>query len=323
LLRSRGILRKLLYAFITVCVVLVFNYWLFRVMPGDPLSSIMRNPRATDEMIEAMRALYGLDEPWYVQFGIYIRDLLHGDLGTSFSFKAPVSQVIGQRILPTVLMLGLAEALAIVSGILFGVVAAWKRGTKLDLGLLGFSLVTYAMPTFWLGMIMIAAFCVNLQIFPTGGMVTPGVDWGSAGARFADIARHLVLPTVTMAVLLIGEYALTMRNTLIDVLSEDYITTARAKGFSERYILMKHAVPNAMLPMVTIIAINLGLVIAGAIQIETVFSWPGLGNLMYDAIRSDDYPLLQGIFLFVTISVIAANFVADAVYRLVDPRVRE
>jgi peptide/nickel transport system permease protein len=322
-MRSRGILRKLLYAFITVCVVLVFNYWLFRVMPGDPLSSIMRNPRATDEMIAAMRALYGLDDPWYVQFGIYIRDLLHGDLGTSFSFKAPVAQVIGQRIFPTVLMLGLAEVLAIVSGILFGVIAAWKRGTRLDLGLLGFSLVTYAMPTFWLGMIMVAAFCVNLQIFPTGGMITPGVDWGSAGARFADIARHLVLPTVTMAVLLIGEYALTMRNTLIDVLSEDYITTARAKGFSERYILRKHAVPNAMLPMVTIIAINLGLVIAGAIQIETVFSWPGLGNLMYGAIKSDDYPLLQGIFLLVTISVIAANFIADAVYRLVDPRVRE
>jgi peptide/nickel transport system permease protein len=213
--------------------------------------------------------------------------------------------------------------LAIVVGIVFGVVAAWKRGTKLDLGLLGFSLVTYAMPTFWLGMIMIAAFCVNLQIFPTGGMITPGVDWSSAIERIADIAHHLVLPTVTMAVLLIGEYALTMRNTLIDVLSEDYITTARAKGFSERYILMKHAVPNAMLPMVTIIAINLGLVIAGAIQIETVFSWPGLGNLMYEAIKNDDYPLLQGIFLFVTISVVAANFIADIVYRLVDPRVKE
>jgi peptide/nickel transport system permease protein len=322
-MKSRGILKKLIYALITVAVVLVFNYWLFRVMPGDPLASIMRNPRATDEMIAAMRSLYGLDQPWYTQFSIYISDLFRGDLGMSFTYKAPVAQVIGGRILPTVLMLGLAEALAIVSGIVFGVIAAWKRGTKLDLGLLGFSLVTYAMPTFWLGMIMIAAFCVNLQLFPTGGMITPGVDFGTAGESVADIARHLVLPTVTMAVLLIGEYALTMRNTLIDVLSEDYITTARAKGFSERYILRKHAVPNAMLPMVTIIAINLGLVIAGAIQIETVFSWPGLGNLMYEAIKNDDYPLLQGIFLLVTISVVAANFIADIVYRLIDPRVKE
>jgi peptide/nickel transport system permease protein len=320
--KNRGIFKKLIYALITVAVVIVFNYWLFRVMPGDALASLMRDPKATDEMIAAVRALYGLDQPWHTQFFIYLRDLFHGDLGMSFIYKAPVSEVIGGRILPTVLLLGLAEALAIVAGIVFGLIAAWKRGTKLDLGLLGFSLVTYAMPTFWLGMIMVAVFSVNLRLFPTSGMMTPGTGWYTASDRFADIANHLVLPTVTMAILLIGEYALTMRNTLIDVLSEDYITTARAKGFSERYILMKHALPNGMLPMVTIIAINLGLVIAGAIQIETVFSWPGLGNLMYESLKARDYPLLQGVFLLVTISVVAANFIADMVYRLIDPRVK-
>ncbi len=320
---SKGIIaKKLLYALITILVVLVFNYLLFRVLPGDPLAMMMRNPRATPEQIEAVKRLYGFDQAWYVQFFTYFKHLFEGNLGISFIYKTPVTKVITTRILPTILMVGLAEILAILIGILIGVVAAWKRGTKLDVWTLGFSLVTYSVPTFWLGMILVVLFCVQIRLFPTSGMLTPGKNFASTGAMISDLARHLVLPVVTMSLVLIGEYALTMRNTLIDVLSEDYIITARAKGFRERYILLKHALPNAMLPMITIIAINVGFVVAGAIQVETIFSWPGLGRLMYDALGARDYPLLQGIFLLVTISVVLANVLADISYSYIDPRVK-
>ena len=319
---KKVIAKKLLYALLTILIVLVFNYILFRVLPGDPLAMTMRNPRATPEQIEAVKEFYGLDQVWYVQFFTYFKHLSEGNLGISFLHKAPVAQVVASRIFPTILMVGLAEIVAITIGILIGVVAAWKRGTKLDVGTLGFSLVTYSVPTFWLGMIMVVLFCVQLRLFPTSGMLTPGKNFVSTGAMILDLLRHLVLPVLTMSLVLIGEYALTMRNTLIDVLSEDYITTARAKGFRERYILLKHALPNAMLPMITIIAINIGFVVAGAIQVETIFSWPGLGRLMYEALGARDYPLLQGVFLLVTISVVLANVLADISYSYLDPRVK-
>ena len=190
------------------------------------------------------------------------------------------------------------------------------------MGTLSCSLITYSMPTFWLGMIMVVIFAVNLRWLPISGMTTAGMVYSSSMEMIADMAAHLILPVITMSILLIGEYALTMRNTLIDVLSEDYITTARAKGFREKYVLRKHAMPNAMLPMVTIIAINLGLVIGGAVQIETIFSWPGIGNLMYEALSARDYPVLQGIFLLVTVCVVLANLITDLIYDRIDPRVR-
>lgn len=316
------VIKKLFYALITILIVLVFNYILFRVLPGDPLAMMMRNPKATPEMIEGIKQLYGLDQPWYVQFFTYFGNMLKGDLGMSFVFKSSVTKVIASRIMPTIILVGIAELIAIAVGIGIGIVAAWKRGTKLDVGTLSFSLITYSVPTFWLGMIMMLIFCVELKLFPTSGMFTPGKSFSTTGAMLYDLLRHGVLPVLTMSLVLIGEYALTMRNTLIDVLSEDYIVTAKAKGFRERYILMKHALPNALLPMVTIVAINIGFVVAGAIQIETIFSWPGLGRLMYEALKARDYPLLQGIFLIVTVSVVLANFLADITYSYIDPRVK-
>lgn len=316
------LLKKLFYACITILIVLVFNFLLFRVLPGDPLAMMMRNPRATEEMLESLKQFYGLDQPWYVQFFTYFKHMFQGNLGVSFLYKAPVSKIVVARILPTLLLVGVAEILAIFVGIIIGIVAAWKRGTKLDVGTLSFSLVTYSVPTFWLGMIMLVVFCVGLKLFPTSGMFTPGMTYATTGAMVQDLMRHSILPIITMALVLIGEYALTMRNTLIDVLSEDYIITARAKGFKERYVLLKHALPNALLPMITIIAINIGFVIAGAIQIETIFSWPGLGRLMYEALSARDYPLLQGIFLLVTVSVVLANFLADITYSYIDPRIK-
>lgn len=321
-MHKTDIIKKLLYAIITILIVLVFNYLLFRVLPGDPLAMMMRNPKATEETIESVKRLYGLDQEWHVQFITYFKNMLKGDLGMSFVFKAPVSKVVAGRILPTLLLVGVSELLAVVIGIGIGIVAAWKRGTKLDVGTLSLSLITYSVPTFWLGMIMLVIFCVNLRLFPTSGMFTPGKSFATTGAMLYDLARHSILPIFTMTLVLIGEYALTMRNTLIDILSEDYIVTARAKGFREKYVLLKHALPNALLPMITIVAINIGFVVAGAIQIETIFSWPGLGRLMYEALGARDYPLLQGIFLLVTVSVVFANLLADITYSYIDPRVK-
>jgi peptide/nickel transport system permease protein len=319
---KRRLLKKIVYACITIFFVLVFNYFLFRVLPGDVVSMLSRSANATPQMIENIRVSYGLDLPWYEQFGIYLKDLFSGNLGNSFTYKKPVIDVIGGKILPTIILLGMGEVFAIVIGILFGVISAWKRGKALDTGLLTTSLLLYSMPVFWFGLILVLIFSATLQLLPTGGMVTPGGLFSDSWTRMADYAKHMIMPVICMSLGMVGEYAIMMRSTMIDVLQEDYITTAKAKGFDEYYILRKHALPNAMLPMITIIAINLSLIVGGAIQIETVFSWPGLGNLMYTALNNRDYPLLQGLFLLVTVSVIIANVLADLLYELVDPRVK-
>lgn len=230
--------------------------------------------------------------------------------------------IIAQRILPTLLLVGVATVVAIVGGVLIGINSARRRGTKADVASLSFSLLTYAMPTFWLGIVLIAFFSVYLMWFPVSGMITSAANYPSYWANIVDVARHLFLPALTLSLVLLGQYVLIMRNSLLDVLTEDYIETARAKGFSEKWIVRRHALPNAMLPMVTIISMNLGFVIAGSIEIETVFSWPGLGRLMYQALMGRDYPLLQGIFLFVSIAVILANLCADILYSYLDPRVQ-
>lgn len=321
-MNKKRLLKKLLYAAITIFFVLVFNFFLFRVLPGDVLSMLARSGKTTPEMLQSIRELYGLDLPWYQQFFVYLQNLFSGDLGMSFVYKRPVMEVMGSRILPTVILLGVAEVIAVAVGIVFGIVSAWKRGKAIDTGLLSTSLLLYSMPTFWLGMILILVFCVNFRLLPVSGMVTPGKVFLDTWSYIHDVSRHMVLPMACMALGMIGEYAITMRSTMIDVLSEDYITTAKAKGFSNGYVLRRHAMPNAMLPMITLIAINMGLIVGGAIQIETVFSWPGLGSLMYSALTSRDYPLLQGVFLLTTISVILANFLADILYEVVDPRVK-
>ncbi len=316
------ILRKIFQSLITVLFVLIINYFLFRIIPGDPMQMIMRNPKASPESVEHIRALFGLDKPWYTQFGIYIGQLFRGDMGLSFTFKKPVVEVISTRILPTLLLVGIAEIIAIIVGTFIGIISAWKRGKKIDVISLSFSLITYSMPTFWLGIVLVVIFSVQLRIFPTTGMVTPGASFYSAFDKILNIGWHSVLPVLTFSLVMIGEYTMIMRNTLMEVLTEDYITTARAKGFREKYVIMKHAVPNALLPMTTIIAINLGLVIGGAIQVETIFSWPGLGRLMYEALINRDYPLLQGIFMLVSVAVIGANLIADILYGYLDPRVK-
>ena len=217
-------------------------------------------------------------------------------------------------------MLGVSTIGATIVGVMLGIWGAWRRGTLADTSSLGFSLVTYAMPEFWLGMLLILLLSVTLKIFPTSFMSTPGAEGGFV-ARASDTLNHLFLPALTLVLALLGEYALIMRSSVIEVMNEEYVMTARAKGMREAIVLRKHVVPNALLPVVTLAALNLGFVVSGAITVETVFSWPGLGSLTYQAINSNDYPLLQGLFLLFSSTVIFANLAADLLIGVLDPRV--
>jgi peptide/nickel transport system permease protein len=219
----------------------------------------------------------------------------------------------------TLILVGSASLLALLLGVSTGIVAAWRRNSLTDFSLLGTSLFFYSVPTFWLGMLSLFALA---GLVPSSGMYTPGVDYVGPLDKFFDLMHHLIVPMMVLTLVLFGQYVMLMRSSLIDVLQEDYITTGKAKGLSNRDLLRKHAVPNAMLPMVTVTAINLGLVLGGAIQTETVFSWPGVGLLMYEALIARDYPILQGSFLVVTLVALVANVLADITYAFLDPRVK-
>jgi peptide/nickel transport system permease protein len=253
----------------------------------------------------------------------YVAATASGDLGYSFKYRGtPVTEVIASRFWPTVILIGLGELIAIVVGLAIGAYAGWRRGSAVDRVGSGVGLVLYSMPYFVIGMPLIIIFAAGLGWFPTSGMLTVGASYDSFAEQLLDFASHLVLPLVTVSLGLIGAYSIVMRSSIIETRSEEYVTTAKAKGLTDRRVLRSHAFPNALLPMVTIIAINLGYVVAGAITAEVVFNWPGLGTLTVDALSARDYPVLQGIFLLLSISVVVANLAADVIYGRLDPRVR-
>jgi peptide/nickel transport system permease protein len=247
---------------------------------------------------------------------------MRGNLGVSWSLRQPVAEILLSKLWNTVLLIGLGQIFAIVLGVVLGLLAGWKRKTAIDLGALTFSLIAWAIPTFWLGIIFLAAGSAWFGL-PTAGIVSPANTGKPLITVLPDLARHLFLPTLTLTILYLGEYMLIMRSSILEVLSEDYILTAKAKGMSHWQVLWKHALKNAMLPIVTLIALNLGFTVSGAIYIETVFSYDGLGKLFQTALVKQDYPLLQGAFLLLAVSVIIANMLADTLYVILDPRVKE
>lgn len=319
---GRYFARKVLQAIATIMAIILLNFVLFRLMPGSP-ERATRNPHLTAELIAQNRARWGLDKPVFPdQLVAYVGETLTGDLGYSIKYRGqPVVEVVLEAMGPTLLLIGLGELIAIVVGLALGARAGWRRGGFVDRVGNGLSLIFYSMPYFVIGMPLIIIFAAGLHWFPTSGISTPG---GSRDliASLWDLGRHLVLPLAAVSLGLIGAYSILMRSSIIDTRAEDYITTARAKGLADGRILRRHAFPNALLPMVTLIAINLGYVVAGAITAEIVFTWPGLGTLTVQALAARDYPLLQAIFLIVAVSVVFANFVADLVYGYLDPRVR-
>jgi len=322
---ARYILSRLATAIFTIALIVLLNFVLFRAMPGSPERILLgRMPGITAEVLQQKREEWGLDKPLFPdQFVAYMASTLQGDLGFSYQARGrPVVDVLAQRIGPTLILFGLGELLAIVVGLALGAYSGWKRGGVVDYIGNGVSLVLYSMPYFLLGMGLLLVFATGLGWFPTFGMSTAGVTYAGPLEQLLDYGSHLVLPLLTVALGLIGQYAILMRSSVIETLGDDYITTGRAMGFTDTRVLRRHALPNAMLPTVTLVAINLGYVVAGAITVEIVFNWPGLGTLTVDALSSRDYPVLQGVFLLLSVAVVFANLGADLLYGVLDPRVR-
>ncbi len=308
--------RRIGHSLLTLWLILTLNFFLFRLLPGDPLRLLFSDPRISLDVLEQLRVKFGLSGSLIEQYWRYVVNTLGGDLGVSFVYNTPVAELLAERLVNTVILLLPATLLSILLGCALGMIAAVWRGRTADLVSLSLSQLLWATPVFWLGL-MFMMFSAGL--LPLSGMTTPGLV-GGWGAKLADLGQHMLMPLLSLTLVLLGQYAILMRNSLIDVLSEDYMVTARAKGFSNWRCLFSHALPNAALPVMTLAALNLGLLIGGAIQTETVFTWPGVGRLVFEALLRRDYPVLQGAFLVISTCALLANLLADLLYSVVDPR---
>ena len=302
---------------------LLLNFFLPRAMPGSPLAYLAGEDVGllTPEERREILSHHGLDQTLWRQFGLFVGNLSRGDLGHSYHRGRPVAEIIAERLPWTLLLATSALLLQTVLGVILGARAAWSRGKRLDVWLMSTFMLFRSMPSFWIAMILLAVFGAQLGWFPMFGAFRPWA--GHTGmAHIGDILRHLFLPVTSLVLLGAAETFMTMRYAMLSVLGENYITVARAKGLSEGTVLYRHAGRNALLPVATVFMLSLGFGISGATIIETVFAYPGLGRLMYEAVLSRDYPLLQASFLIITVAVIIANLLADLLYAVLDPRVR-
>jgi len=315
-------IRKISGAVITIFVIICANFVIFRLVPGDPVRLLFGDPRAGPKRIQEMRELFGLDGTLWEQFVAYLgRLFLHGDVGFSFARGIPVMEVILDKLPQTAVLIVIALVIAVVVGTMLGAIAGWRTGTRFDAIIITLSLAMYSIPTFILGIILMMIFAFALGLFPIGGMTTIGTAY-TGWAYFKDVAWHMFLPCGAIVVWYIGEYVILTRSAMQDVLGQDYITSARAKGIKESTVLRRHALRNAILPVITITGINLAFAVAGVIEAETVFRWPGIGRLLYDSVMSRDYPVLQGLFLIFAVAIVTANLVVDLIYGYIDPRIK-
>jgi len=316
-------INKLAQTIATIFFVLTFNFFLFRILPGDPFTLLFRGPGFSRALVNQLNSQFGLDQPLWLQYVKYLQNTLVGNFGISYTYRSSVLTILIPRLMNTVILLLTATVISIVVGIAMGLVSAWRRGSKIDVAFSTSTLLLYSMPTFWLGLILLFVGVIYFGL-PVSGMKSLSGEVANpfAPASIVDLLRHMVLPCLTLVLGLTGEYVLIMKGALLDVFTEDYMLTAKAKGISNAKLLRDHALRNAALPMTTLIAINLGLAVGGAIQTETIFSWPGIGLLTYQALLTRDYPVLQGCFLVVAIAVVLMNFLADLLYGYLDPRIR-
>lgn len=319
---TRYLLRRLVYGAILMLCVLVLNFFLIQAAPGDVVGAMVAESGGADPaIVEQLRVKYGIDQPLHIQLLKYLGNVITGDLGHSFYYDAPVLNVILERLPSTLLLTLTALIVAVILGTSLGVIAALRpRGWRNHFVTL-VSLVGFSTPVFWLGMMVLIVFADYFPIFPAYGFTSvppPENPWALA----LDIAHHLVLPVCTLSILFLASYSRISRASMLDVLGSDYIRTARAKGLLESVVILKHALRNAALPIVTLAGLQLGYAFSGAVLVEVVFSLPGIGPLLYDSIIRHDYPIMLGILFGASFTVVMANISTDLVYRLFDPRIR-
>mgnify|MGYP001116261244 CR=1 FL=1 len=318
---------KIVQYLITVLILLTLNFFLPRMMPGDPLSYLLGDPGADAPMLltEEMRAnlleSYGLGKPLLAQYWDYLSGLARGDLGWSIYYNAPVGSVILGRMKWTLILGGTAAFFYVTLGIALGAISAWRRGSKADVGLLLMVFSLGSWPPFFLGMVLIVFFSYQWGLFPIGGAQSAEAARVGGLVQIRNVAHHWVLPGLTLVLTYLPGVYLITRNSMLNVLGEDYVRTARSKGILEPLVLLRHALPNALLPIVTTIAMRFGFMIMGTMFVEVVFAYPGMGTLIYEAGAARDYPLLQGAFLVTMVFVLALNLAADQLYGWLDPRV--
>lgn len=316
----RYIFKRLVTSAAVVFVVAILSFFLIRLAPGDP-ATLIAGEAASPEYIEAVRKQYGLDKPIAEQLIIYIAKLLSLDMGFSVTYGRPVLAVIFDRLPQTVLLVGTSIVLSFLLGVFLGIISARKAYTIFDWMINSFTLVLYSTPAFWLGLLLILVFALWIPIFPVGGMIDINIG-DDPFLRFYSMLHHLVLPSLTLSSFFLATYTRLTRAGLIETLGMNYILLAYAKGLPDRLILRRHALKNALLPIITVLAIQLGLMVGGVVFTESVFSWPGVGTLLVQAVNYRDYPLVTGIFIFTSATVALANLIADIVYMIIDPRIR-
>jgi len=314
------VVRRMLQILPVIFAVMTINFILIHLAPGDP-AFILAGPEAPQEYLQEIRERLGLNKPLWEQYAIYMGRVLKADLGTSYRFKQPVARVIAGQVPATVLLTGTAFVVSVIIGVGLGILSVQVKGGVFDRVSNGLTVTLYSVPTFWIGLMLLLVFGVRLRWLPVQGMrsVAAGyTGWEST----VDVARHLLLPAFTLAVVQLAEYMRLSRASMIEVMDKLYIRTARSKGLSERVVFYKHALRNALIPTVTVIGLRMGFLFTGAVLIETVFGWPGVGRLMNTAVFSRDYPLLMGILLVTAAMVCLANFIVDLSYAFIDPRIK-
>ncbi len=315
------IVRRLVQAIPLLFGIIVVNFCLIHLAPGDPTITLVGEFQTSLEYIENVKRQYGLDKSLSAQLLIYIFNILKGDLGYSFSFKQPVINVILERVPATLLLMAVTIVVSTLFGVLFGVLSARKQYSKTDNVITVLSLLGYSLPVFWLGQMLLIVFSLKFPLFPAQGMESLRKSFTGL-AYWADVIHHLVLPAFALGMGYIAINTRFTRASMIEIMGQDFIRTARAKGLSDKRVTFKHALRNALLPLVTLTGLNLGFLLTGAVLTETVFAWPGLGRLMYDSIYARDYPVIMGMFIFISILVIMANLITDLFYSILDPRIR-
>ena len=318
----QSMMMRVFYAVVLLVAVLVLNFSLMHLAPGDVADTISQSMGGADqELLDQIRADYGLDQPFLVQLGRYVGGVLRFDLGFSFFYNQPVTDLILERLPATLLLVITAQVLALFIGVMLGVFSARKPNGILSHFVTFLALFGYSAPVFWTGILLLIGFSLQFQWFPVAGMRDVTLS-GGFWVHFVDVARHLVLPTITLASIFLALYSRLSRATMMEVLGSDYVRTAKAKGLSQRQVVYKHALKNALSPVITLAGLQLSAVVSGAVLVETVFSWPGLGTLAFQSIIARDTPTILGILFFSALVVIVGNLLTDLALRLVDPRLR-